>query len=223
MKNLLTKSYQDDNGQWWYVRDNGVRQRAKQATCKTCGVEYITYPSSSSGYCSKECYRKTCKTCGNNFAPTIVRQEYCSAKCKTKYANCQNCGTQFVVSKNSVGQFCSTTCFYENKCPIGTVRDGSNGYKIIKVPANTKGVFKLGFRKNHWMWEHRYVMQQMLGRPLEKNENVHHKNGNRADNRPDNLELWKRAQAIGVRAADYHCAGCRCHTHQKEFNEYDYL
>jgi hypothetical protein len=66
-------------------------------------------------------------------------------------------------------------------------------------------------------------MQQMLGRPLEKHENVHHKNGNRADNRPENLELWKRAQAIGVRAAYYHCPGCRCGCENKEFKEYEYL
>lgn len=39
------------------------------------------------------------------------------------------------------------------------------------------------------MLEHRYVMQQQLGRPLVKGEKVHHKNGKRDDNDPDNLEL----------------------------------
>jgi hypothetical protein len=32
-------------------------------------------------------------------------------------------------------------------------------------------------------------MSQMLGRPLEEGETVHHKNGDKQDNRPDNLEL----------------------------------
>jgi hypothetical protein len=79
----------------------------------------------------------------------------------------------------------------------------------MKVAPGTPGAKNYGCRTN-WMLEHRYVMQQVLGRPLEANENVHHKNGRRDDNRPENLELWKRSQPAGVRSHDYHCAGCRC-------------
>ena len=52
----------------------------------------------------------------------------------------------------------------------------NRGYRLISV--NGKLVL-----------EHRYIMSQVLKRPLERSEHIHHLNGDKLDNRLENLEL----------------------------------
>lgn len=46
------------------------------------------------------------------------------------------------------------------------------------------------------------MLARHLGRPLEDHETVHHRNGDRADNRLENLELWSTSQPSGQRVSD---------------------
>mgnify|MGYP002347073156 FL=1 len=77
---------------------------------------------------------------------------------------------------------------------VGDTVKSTSGYLMVRM--NGKKVM-----------QHRLVMEQVIGRPLTPDERVHHRNGKRDDNRPENLELWtgvgsSKKDPHGVRLLD---------------------
>jgi hypothetical protein len=78
---------------------------------------------------------------------------------------------------------------------------------LLRAPNGTGYISKQGYRffkgtDGRSIPEHRLVMEEVQGRYLWPWENVHHKNGRRADNRPENLEIWIKPQPAGQRLED---------------------
>ena len=83
-------------------------------------------------------------------------------------------------------------------------RDRIGGYTNILLDERHP-FFKEMTRDGGYVFEHRLVVAEQLNRPLLSCESVHHRNGLRDHNDPDNLELWNvsiRDQPAGQRVSD---------------------
>jgi endogenous inhibitor of DNA gyrase (YacG/DUF329 family) len=164
--------------------------------CETCGREFQKAPSMAGKFCSVDCYLasrdpgKSCEVCGKPL--TASRLTFCSPECSAKAQRtgamfpCETCGKEFYISPQQLNKrFCSRKCLHESRRLKGAgysyVRQ--DGYIAVYYPnhpdASARGL----------ILEHRLVAEEKYGRRILRTEHVHHLNGVRDDNRPENIEL----------------------------------
>lgn len=79
---------------------------------------------------------------------------------------------------------------------------GELSRELVSVGFQDGYIYGLPSRARSRVALHRLLMAERLGRPLRPGETVHHRNGNRTDNTPGNLELWLKPQPGGQRVVD---------------------
>lgn len=86
-----------------------------------------------------------------------------------------------------------------------------------RYPNTASGYVELYLEDGTRIYEHRYVMQQVLGRALTSDEVVHHRDEDKANNSPENLEVMSQAEharlhfSTGRTLMCLECVGCGCH------------
>lgn len=148
--------------------------------CKHCGVSYHVKPSHANGssYCSRTCKNEALRT-----HPKIEARPCCI------------CGSLFTPARKGWAvRHCSKKCewisrggseFNRRIAREGAVKNRASQKRLR--PATGRS-----YPKDHGRHEHRRVAEDIIGRPLLSSEVVHHKDHNKLNNDPSNLEVMSR-------------------------------
>lgn len=166
-----------------------------QCTCRQCGAALSAKPSRLAAgrgiFCSRSCTGKSRTGARNsrwkNGGGVLRVCERCSAPFRTWASEVRRGG----------GKYCSRSCYEAMQhVQVGALSPRWKGGRSLN-PAG----YMLEHRSNgNHIGEHRAIMERILGRRLGTDEHVHHVNHDRADNRPENLQVMPKTEHLRLHA-----------------------
>jgi hypothetical protein len=136
---------------------------------------------------------RRCEICGKEWVMPKYKTKnrparFCSQECRNaffakipKHKKCFICGKEFKDRKGGRRKYCSYECYWD-----------SLKRKYPKDKREYIGKRINGVRVRL----HRHIMEEKIGRKLKRNEIVHHINGDKHDNRIENLEIISQSEHI---------------------------
>lgn len=191
------------------VIESDIIQAMNENYCANCNkpIQRRAYPGMVRTFCGSSCYGKWQK--GRSFVEQGKKprgKRYCSIDscesihfgrgyCRKHYlelvynppkkpkfskkepVSCKQCGIQFIAYHISP-KFCSIACASAHRKKPFIVK---KGYKKILLPTHPRSDGK------GYVFEHIIIAEAMIGRPITREEEIHHKDFNRQNNAPENL------------------------------------
>ena len=161
--------------------------KTNNCLCSVCQTSFHRRPSHQRGkvlVCSPACHKRAYAL--GLIHPGPRQPVYGGARTNRNQVviECPHCKNSFRVSSSMVHRrkSCSKACRYALRLKLTETSTAKNIYRSLKFPDGKR------------ILEHRWIMEQHLGRPLLRSEEVHHINGNSLDNRLENLEVIDASQ-----------------------------
>lgn len=152
-----------------------------------------------------------CKQCGSSYEPRHKGSVYCGRQCANRHTGvaktktrkaCFLCGKE---CKRPQSKLCSPECrskHLSKKYNGLTLNTGRTHFKrtINKDLARGQTRNWAGYIMQNGKRQHRLIIQEHIGRPLGEDEDVHHVNGDKEDNRLENLMILSKREHTKLHA-----------------------